>query len=114
MGVRRVAGLQSGGGRWVIWERCQQGPEDKGLIWAHMLSLWELLGLGGVGVGCWGKAKGTEKERKEKEGVGENEFPAREPSFFLDWKQTLSVLGARPVLPKGPASGFLQRGAGRW
>lgn len=30
----------------MIWERCQQGPEDKGLIWAHMVSLWKLLGLG--------------------------------------------------------------------
>lgn len=37
--------------------------------------------------------------------------PAREPGFFLDWKQTQSVLGTCPLLPQGPSEWFLLKGS---
>lgn len=65
VGARRWPGCGAGGGRWAIWERCQQEPEDKGLIWSHMLSLWKLLGSG-VRVGeSEGKGKRKEREKGE-------------------------------------------------
>lgn len=52
-----------------------------------------------------GKVKRREKEKKGRRGR-ENEFPTGEPGFFLDWKQTRSVLGACPVLPQRPNEWF--------
>lgn len=71
------SGCGAGGGRWTIWERCQQEAEDKDLIWAHMLSLWKCLGLAGGG---WGKGKGRRKAKKGRSGR-KNKPPAREPGF---------------------------------
>lgn len=47
-----------------------------------------------------------EGKRKEREKGRKNEFPVREPGFFLGWKQTQSVLGACPVLPQRPSEWF--------
>lgn len=65
-----------------------------------------------MGGGGRGKAKGREKEKKGRRGR-ENEFPAREPVFFLDWKPIRtgwSVLGACPVLPQRPSEWLLPKG----
>lgn len=101
-------GYRAGGGRWAVWETCQQGPKDKGLIWAHMLSLWKFLELGHWG---WGKVKGREKEKKGR-GGGRMSSPAREPGFSLDWKQTQSVLGTCSLLPQGLSKWLLLKGHG--
>lgn len=69
--------------------------------------------LEALGVGWWelGESEGEGTAEKGSSGR-ENEFPTRKPGFFLDWKQTRSVLGAWPVLHQRPSEWF-SKGAQR-
>lgn len=103
VGVRRWPGCGAGGGRWAIWETCQQEPQDKDWIWSHMLSLWKLLWVG-VKVGER-EGKG-EKKRKGAGGERMSAQPGSLAFFFFNWKQTQRVLRACPVLSQRPSEGF--------
>lgn len=78
-------------------ERLLQGPEDKGLIWSHMLSLGKLLEPEDGGGGRM-KRRG----RGEKEGEGrKKELSTRMPGYFM-LEAKVECIGHVPHCLRGP------------
>lgn len=100
-GVRRVAELRSWRRKVCSRETCQQGPEDKGLIWAsHVVTLealWVRMVVRKV------RGRGKEKGKKRK-GDGRSFQPGS--SAFLGLKANVESAGSMPVLPPRPSQWF--------